>query len=84
MMRLQIQLEQSQHRLLKRQAQRLGISVSELIRRCVTAQMQEDPAAAAAGRARRALAAAGRHAEATKRSVTARHHDAALAEAFKR
>lgn len=53
MMRLQIQLERSQHQFLKRHAHRLGISVSELIRRCVTAQMQEDPAAAAASRARR-------------------------------
>jgi hypothetical protein len=82
MVRLQIQLEPSQHRQVKRRAKRLGVSVAEVIRRCVGAQLGADPSEGAGDRARRALAAAGRHADPKGATRVAAHHDAALAEAY--
>ena len=84
MVRLQIQLEQVQHRQVRQRAKRLGVSVAEVIRRCVAAELRADHDARADDRVHRALAVAGKHAEARGSTRTAADHDAALAEAFRR
>ncbi len=84
MVRLQIQLESSQHRQVRRQAKRLGVSVAEVIRRCVDVQMRADPSEGADDRARRALAAAGKYADPKGAKGVAADHAAALAEAFQK
>lgn len=45
MVRTQIQLTDDQHRRLRRWAQRLGISLAEAVRRCVTDRLAADEAA---------------------------------------
>ncbi len=84
MVRLQIQLEPAQHRQVKRRAQRLGVSVAEVIRRCVDAQLQDDGALSLGAPGRRALAVAGKYADPEGRSRIARDHDAALSDAYRR
>ena len=84
MVRLQIQLESSQHRQVKRRAKGLGVSVAEVIRRCVDAQLQSDGADDASERARRLMAVAGKYVEPTGAKDVARRHDEILAEAFRR
>jgi post-segregation antitoxin (ccd killing protein) len=83
MVRLQIQLETAQHRQVRKRAKRLGVSVSEVIRRCVAAELREDEAEGHAARVRRALAVAGKYADPRGPGRTAADHDAALAEAYK-
>jgi post-segregation antitoxin (ccd killing protein) len=83
MVRLQIQLEPSVHRDVKRRARRLGVSVSEIVRRSVAAELGRDDEGPEE-RGRRALAAVGRHADPKGRGDVARGHDAELAEAFRR
>jgi hypothetical protein len=83
MVRLQIQLEPSQHRQVRRRAKRLGVSVAEVIRRCVDAALRDESTADVEGPRRRALAVAGRYADPEGRGRTAADHDTALAEAFK-
>lgn len=83
MVRLQVQLEANQHRQVRRRAKRLGISVAEVIRRCVDAQLAHDETDAPAERARRALAVAGKYADPRGPARTAAEHDAALAESFR-
>ena len=84
MVRLQVQLEVDQHRQIKRRAKRLGVSVSEVIRRCVDGQLRAEDDDNATDRRRKALAAIGRHAEPGGRGRTAAEHDAALGEAFRK
>jgi hypothetical protein len=84
MVRLQIQLESSQHRLVKRRAKRLGVSVAEVIRRCVDIQLQAEDVESPDTRVRRALAVAGRYDDPQGAPDVARHHDAALSGAFRR
>ena len=84
MVRLQIQLQQSQHRQVRSRARRLGVSVSELIRRCVDAQLQADALDQPDERVRRALAVAGKYSDPRGDTTVAAGHDAALAEAFRR
>jgi hypothetical protein len=82
MVRIQIQLERAQHRQVRQRAARLGVSVSEVVRRCVNTALQsggDEPAS----RVRRALAVSGKYAESGKSRRTARDHDDALADAFK-
>jgi post-segregation antitoxin (ccd killing protein) len=83
MVRLQVQLEQAQHRRVRQRARRLGVSVSEIIRRSVDAELRRDDSADPDGPARRALAAAGRYAESGGSRRTAADHDDALAGAYK-
>jgi hypothetical protein len=84
MVRIQIQLDRAQHRRVRQRARRLGVSVSEVIRRSLDAAMQQEPGDDPAARARRALAVAGKYSEAGRGARrTAANHDAALAEAFK-
>ena len=82
MVRLQIQLEPAQHREVRRRAKRLGVSVAEVIRRCVDSHLQVE-GADLSERARRALAVGGRFAEPRASRRTSADHDAALAEAFR-
>ena len=84
MVRLQIQLEPLQHRQVKRRAKRLGVSVAEVIRQCVGAHLQSDPAEGPDERVRRALAAVGRHRDPTGAKRIAAGHDTALAQAYER
>jgi hypothetical protein len=84
MVRLQIQLEPSRHRQVKQRAKRLGVSVAEVIRRCVDAQLQSGDALSPDAPARRTLAVAGKYADPAGPSRTARDHDAALSDAFRR
>jgi len=42
MVRIQIQLQPSQHRQVRQRARRMGVSVSEVIRRCVDGQLRAD------------------------------------------
>ena len=84
MVRLQIQLEAAQHRQVKRRAKRLGVSVAEVIRRSVAAQLQDESADGSDARARRALALAGKYADPQGTARVAQHHDAALSDAYRR
>jgi hypothetical protein len=84
MVRIQVQLERAQHRLVRRRAARLGVSVSEVIRRSVDAQLRADDVDHPDDRARRALAVAGKYTDPGGHSTVAANHDAALAEAFRR
>ena len=84
MVRLQIQLEPSQHRQVKRRAKRLGVSIAEVIRRCVDAQLRTDATGTIDEPARRALAAAGKYTDPQGGASVAADHDAALAEAYRR
>ena len=84
MVRLQIQLEASQHRQVKRRAKGLGVSVAEVIRRCVDAQLHADDAHNPEERARRLMAVAGKYVEASGADNVSRRHDEVLAEAFRR
>lgn len=81
MVRLQIQLESAQHRAVRRRARRLGVSVSEVIRRCVDAELGDDQDAPGS-KARKALAVVGKYSDPRGPSRVAADHDAALSEAF--
>jgi hypothetical protein len=84
MVRIQIQLDTTQHRRVRLRAKRLGVSVSEVIRRSLDAAMQQDAGDDPAARARRALAVAGKFSEPGRGPRrTAANHDAVLADAFK-
>jgi post-segregation antitoxin (ccd killing protein) len=84
MVRLQIQLDATQHRRVRRRAKRLGVSVAEVIRRCVDAEIRREEAEEPDARARRALAVAGKYADPHGVSRTAADHDEALADAYNR
>ena len=84
MVRIQIQLESSQHRGVRRRARRLGVSVAEVIRRCVDAQLHIDRLEQPDERTRRALAVAGKYADPRGETTIAADHEAALAEAFRK
>lgn len=84
MVRIQIQLESTQHRAVRRRARRLGVSVAEVIRRCVDAELQQGESGDEPGaRVQRALAVAGRYEEQAGAGRTAADHDAALDRAFR-
>ena len=80
MMRIQIQLEREQHRRLRRRARELGVSISELVRRAIDV---EQPAPDPGELVRRALSAVGKYEDPHGTDV-ATHHDAALADAYRR
>ena len=83
MVRLQIQLEPARHRQVKRRAKELRVSVAEVIRRCVDAQLHADGAHDPAERARRVMAVAGKYVDATGAGDISRRHDEVLAKAFR-
>jgi hypothetical protein len=81
MVRLQIQLTESQHRALKRWAGRLGISFAEAVRRCVADRLaREDASGSRADRVREAQTVVGKYA--SGRSDIAERHDDYLTDAF--
>ena len=83
MMRTQIQLTEEQHRRLKRWAHRLGISLSEAVRRCVADRLAaEGPEAGRADRVREARAVIGKYADPAGTSRVAADHDDHLAETY--
>ena len=85
MVRTQIQLDDAQHRWLKRWASRLGVSLSEAVRRCMAARQEvEEAAADRASRLRDALAVCGKYADPSGASRVAKDHDKHLAAAYRR
>ena len=84
MVRVQIQLDPIRHRQLKRRAKRLGVSVAEIVRRCIDADLQSREDEGKADRRHRALSVVGKYADPEGARHVARDHDAALAEAYRR
>ena len=84
MVRTQIQLTEAQHRELTRYSRRLGISLSEAIRRCVNAQIEHDRTAPAhEERVRAALAVCGKYCDARGETRVALEHDRHLDDAYR-
>jgi len=84
MVRMQIQLEPLQHRRLRRWASRLGVSVSEAVRRCVSAELDRaDNLPTYNERWRAALAVCGKYRDPAGRGRVAKEHDRHLVEAFR-
>ena len=85
MVRTQIQLTETQHRKLSHYSRRLGISLSEAIRRCVNAQLEHDRTAPAREeRVRAALAVCGKYRDARGETQVALDHDRFLEDAYGR
>ena len=85
MVRTQIQLTEAQHRELTRYSRRLGISLSEAIRRCVNAQLEHDRIAPAREeRVRAALAVCGKYRDSHGETRVALEHDRFLEDAYSR
>lgn len=84
MVRVQIQLDALQHRRVRRRAKRLGVSVAEVVRRCIDAGLRSEEPVTRDDRVRRALAVCGKHADPEGPGDVARDHDAALADAYRR
>jgi hypothetical protein len=85
MVRTQIQLSDEQHRQLRRWARRLGISLSEAVRRCVDERLaREERGPSREDRVQAALAVCGRYRDPDGTSRVAREHDRHLAEAYRR
>jgi hypothetical protein len=84
MVRIQIQLDAARHREVKRCARQLGISVAEVVRRCIDSKLQSQAPETRADRVRRAVAALGKYADPRGTANVARDHDASLAEAYRR
>lgn len=83
MVRTQVQLSEEQHRLLKRWAERLGISMAEAVRRCVADRLsRERVAEGRADRVREATTVIGKYADPDGASRVARDHDRHLPEAY--
>lgn len=84
MVRTQIQLTENQHKSLKRWAQRLGISMSEAVRRCVADRLATERIGdGRADRVREALAVVGKYADPDGPSCVAIDHDEHLDEAYR-
>jgi 2-iminoacetate synthase ThiH len=87
MVRVQIQLDPSSHRRVKRHARRLGVSVAEVVRRCIATGL-----GAGAGDAhdehdeqvRRAMAVAGKYRDPDGAATIGRDHDETLVHAYRR
>lgn len=91
MVRTQVQLPEEQHRALREWAARLGISLSEAVRRCIAERVpQEEKAPTRAGKTpsrteliRNALSVVGKFRDREGRSDVARNHDRYLDEAYR-
>jgi hypothetical protein len=84
MVRTQVQLTEDQHRRLKRWANRLGVSLSEAVRRCVANGLAKEGLDADGGSLiRDAMAVIGRYAE-SRPSRVAESHDRHLAKAWRK
>jgi hypothetical protein len=84
MVRVQVQLDPAQHRQIKQQARKLGVSVAEIVRRSVAAAFGADQDAGRDERIRRALAVCGKYRDGGRRTDVARRHDDVLAGAYRR
>jgi hypothetical protein len=85
MIRTQIQLSADQHRRLKRWAVRLGISLSEAIRRCVSDRLaEEEEAPSREELVAAALSVCGKYEDPGGASRVGHEHDRYLAEAYAR
>ena len=85
MVRTQIQLTEAQHRELTRYSRRLGVSLSEAVRRCVNAQIEHDRTSPAREeRVHAALAVCGKYRDARGETRVAMEHDRWLDDAFRR
>ena len=85
MVRTQIQLTEAQHRELTRYSRRLGVSLSEAVRRCVDAQIEHDRTSPALEeRVRAALAVCGKYRDPRGEARVAMEHDRWLDDAFRR
>ena len=85
MVRTQIQLPEEQYRRLRQLARRLGISLSEAIRRCVADRLAvEETTPSHEERVRAALAVCGKYVDPQGPSRVAPEHDRHLAEAYRR
>jgi hypothetical protein len=83
--RTQIQLPEEQHRRLRRWAGRLGVSLSEAVRRCLAERLaQEEATSSGEERVRAALSVCGKYADPKGPSRVAADHDRHLAEAYRR
>jgi len=85
MVRTQIQLTDEQYRGLRRWAHRLGVSLSEAVRRCVADRLRaEERAPSREDRVRAALAVCGKYVDPEGKAHVAAEHDRHLAEAYRR
>ena len=85
MVRMQIQLTEAQRRRLRRWASRLGISLSEAVRRCVEERLEaEEAAGGPEERVRAALAVVGKHVDPEGPSRVGKEHDRHFVEAARR
>lgn len=84
MVRVQVQLEPVQHRRLKQRAKRLGVSVAEVVRRCIDGEFRSQEPDARDDRVRRALAVCGKYTDRQGATDFGRDHDVALADAYRR
>ena len=84
MVRTQIQLQEAQYRRFRRWTERLGVSLSEGIRRCVAAHLdREERLPSREERVRTALSVCGRSSDPSGPSKVARDHDRHLVEAYR-
>lgn len=83
MIRTQIQLTPEQYKSLKRWADRLGISLAEAVRRCVSDRLSREAGGAErSDRVREALAVVGKYRDRAGKSRIARDHDDVLADSY--
>ncbi len=84
MVRTQIQLTDDQYRDLKGWAARLGVSLSEAVRRCVAERLAAEGARSNRDAlVRDALAAVGKYSDPAGASSIAREHDRHLADSYR-
>lgn len=81
MVRTQIQLTEDQHRKLRHAARREGVSLAEMVRRCVVRYFREETPAKDELYAR-AASAIGRFSDQEGRTDVAERHDEYLDEAY--
>jgi hypothetical protein len=85
MVRTQIQLPEEQYRLLRRWARRLGISLSEAVRRCVADRLAAEEATPSRDDlVRSALAVCGKYEDPEGARRVAVDHDRHVADAYRR
>lgn len=85
MVRTQIQLPEEQYRRLRRWSGRLGVSLSEAVRRCLAEHLaREEATPSREERVRAALAVCGKYADPKGPSRVAADHNRHLAEAYRR
>ena len=83
MVRTQIQLTEEQHRKLKELAHRLGISLSEVIRRWISEKLEQSEISPThLERVRQALLACGKYDDPSGETDVAEDHDRHLADAI--